>query len=222
VSTLKSQVEPARLMPAAAKNGIMPAIAVYAKGPGTVDYSGTPHRFVGGKVDSRFEAKKSASAYVEENDFKKGEGGHGYADGSDMISVASSKNSNKFDNRPVNIPAAVGSSFYHHPNAHRVVPVPPPLAPSVPRPFVAGHSSDLFDGPMLHNRTACGTIIGKTEPKYMDSMHVPQLVHETPLGPDNPVRDLNEYWQACWDSEAGAVYYYNHETGEATWIHPVL
>jgi hypothetical protein len=39
---------------------------------------------------------------------------------------------------------------------------------------------------------------------------------------DNPIRELNETWSACWDDEAGAVYYYNKSTGEATWIPPDL
>lgn len=27
-------------------------------------------------------------------------------------------------------------------------------------------------------------------------------------------------WCECWDDEAGAVYYYNDNTGEATWLRP--
>lgn len=41
------------------------------------------------------------------------------------------------------------------------------------------------------------------------------------VGPDNPVVQLNDTWSACWDDEAGAVYYYNQVTGEATWIPPL-
>jgi hypothetical protein len=41
------------------------------------------------------------------------------------------------------------------------------------------------------------------------------------VGPENPVLQLNELWSACWDDEAGAVYYYNQETGEATWLPPI-
>lgn len=43
-----------------------------------------------------------------------------------------------------------------------------------------------------------------------------------PVGPDNPYQQLNETWTKCWDKEAGAVYYYNNDTGEATWIQPEL
>ena len=32
---------------------------------------------------------------------------------------------------------------------------------------------------------------------------------------------LNDTWSACWDDQAGAVYYYNNITGEATWINPL-
>lgn len=44
--------------------------------------------------------------------------------------------------------------------------------------------------------------------------------HTLPIGPENPVIDLNEVWSAYWDDAAGAVYYYNHDTREATWIYP--
>lgn len=40
------------------------------------------------------------------------------------------------------------------------------------------------------------------------------------VGPDNPVVELDEVWSACWDDEAGATYYYNTSTGEATWVMP--
>lgn len=44
--------------------------------------------------------------------------------------------------------------------------------------------------------------------------------NDAPVGPDNPVKRLNDTWSACWDDEAGAVYYYNYQTGEATWLPP--
>ena len=47
-----------------------------------------------------------------------------------------------------------------------------------------------------------------------------QVVVDAPVGPDNPMKELNDTWMACWDGEAGAVYYYNKITGEATWIPP--
>ena len=47
-----------------------------------------------------------------------------------------------------------------------------------------------------------------------------QVAVDVPVGPDNPMKQLSDTWSACWDDEAGAVYYYNHVTGEATWILP--
>lgn len=47
-----------------------------------------------------------------------------------------------------------------------------------------------------------------------------QVAIDKPVGPDNPMKQLSDTWCACWDDEAGAVYYYNHVTGEATWIMP--
>lgn len=52
------------------------------------------------------------------------------------------------------------------------------------------------------------------------SKSVVKLVQNANLGPDNPVQVLNEEWNACWDKEADAVYYYNKKSGEATWIAP--
>jgi hypothetical protein len=51
---------------------------------------------------------------------------------------------------------------------------------------------------------------------------VPFWSPDEPLGPDNPVKVLNDTWTACWDDEAGAIYYYNQLSGEATWLPPVL
>jgi hypothetical protein len=46
------------------------------------------------------------------------------------------------------------------------------------------------------------------------------LVSVDMVGPDNPVVQIRENWSACWDDQAGAVYYYNHISGEATWLPP--
>lgn len=54
------------------------------------------------------------------------------------------------------------------------------------------------------------------------------LIKEQPLydvrdvGPSNPIKELDQTWSACWDDEAGAIYYYNKQTGEATWLPPRL
>ena len=222
VSVLKTQVEPARLQPA--NNAITQAVSRFAKEHGSVDYSGAAHRFPPQKVDSRYEAKRSAadSGTRDSSDgFRMGEGSSGFDQDSVAGSKSSMSSSSRYDQRGSNIPAHVGTTYYHMPNAHRVAPMPPPLAPSVPRPFVSTHNPDLFDGPMMHNRTADGKIIGITTPVYIDSKYVPKPSVDVPVGPDNPIKELNHIWSACWDGEASAVYYYNQETGEATWIQPV-
>jgi hypothetical protein len=62
----------------------------------------------------------------------------------------------------------------------------------------------------------------------MDPNHVPHLSAESaaevdvPVGPDNPEKALDDTWTAYWDDEAGAVYYYNSETGEASKYHRLL
>jgi hypothetical protein len=53
-------------------------------------------------------------------------------------------------------------------------------------------------------------------------LRVPHLPPDEPLGPDNPEKELSETWTACWDKEAGATYYYNKISGEATWLPPEL
>ena len=40
------------------------------------------------------------------------------------------------------------------------------------------------------------------------------------VGPSKLSKDLDDTWSACWDDEAGAIYYYNKNTGEATWLPP--
>jgi hypothetical protein len=40
------------------------------------------------------------------------------------------------------------------------------------------------------------------------------------VGPDLPHRQLDDTWAAYWDDEAGAVYYYRGDTGEASWLPP--
>jgi hypothetical protein len=72
----------------------------------------------------------------------------------------------------------------------------------------------------LLNRTASGKILGNAARHYISSSHVPYLPPEEPVGPNNPYQQLDDIWTKCWDNEAGAVYYYNNQTGEATWIAP--
>lgn len=56
-------------------------------------------------------------------------------------------------------------------------------------------------------------------PEDMNS--ITRLPLAADVGPDMPEKDLSEGWKACWDSEAGSVYYYNAMSGEATWLPPM-
>jgi len=40
------------------------------------------------------------------------------------------------------------------------------------------------------------------------------------VSPFNLSQRLNDEWTSYWDSAAATFYYYNHRTGEATWIRP--
>lgn len=122
-----------------------------------------------------------------------------------------------------------------------------PKLPTIPRPFVPPPSKDYAHLPKMHQRTAGGKILGGTTRRFVPAEYVPyyepptetqedanneynitenenelqyQVVVDAPVGPDNPMKELNDTWMACWDGEAGAVYYYNKITGEATWIPP--
>ena len=54
-----------------------------------------------------------------------------------------------------------------------------------------------------------------------DMKSVARLSLAADVGPELPEKDLGEGWRACWDNEAGSVYYYNEKCGEATWLPPV-
>lgn len=100
--------------------------------------------------------------------------------------------------------------------------VPPPKEPTIPRPYVGNSPSEFKEGPLLNNRMPNGQILGSLQKRFADSEHVPQLKAEIPLGPDNKYKKLNDEWSAYYDDEAGAVYYYNEISGEATWIKPKI
>eukprot|EP01038_Epipyxis_sp_PR26KG_P011789 gene11789-15776_t len=95
---------------------------------------------------------------------------------------------------------------------------------TIPRPYpVVSNSSIPSNMPLLINRTANGRILGNpsvTTKRIVDANNVPYLPPDEPVGPDNPMKQLTEIWTACWDNEAGAIYYYNQQTGEATWVPP--
>lgn len=116
----------------------------------------------------------------------------------------------------------VGTSYLTVPNAHRANYAPPPIAPTLPKPFAPLMSKDFAGAAMLSNRTANGRILGSAAQRYISSSHIPNVPVEEPVGPDNPYAALSETWTKCWDAEAGAVYYYNNVSGEATWLQPEL
>ena len=133
------------------------------------------------------------------------------------------------------VPQFIGSSFAHLPNSKRVyVPTELPEHPTLPKPYPGLVPGDFNtqDG-LLSNRTADGKILGNVTKRFVAEAHVPyydQNEHitvassseEVPVGPDNPYQPINDTWTKCWDKEAGAVYYYNNVSGEATWIMPDL
>lgn len=133
----------------------------------------------------------------------------------------------KFEAKPLptDAPMAyVGTSYVNTPNAHRVNFQAPPKTSTLPKPYAPLNPSDFASSSMLNNRTASGRILGTAAQRFISESHVPALpvYVDEPVGPDNLYVQMNETWTKCWDNEAGAVYYYNNITGEATWIQPQL
>jgi hypothetical protein len=123
----------------------------------------------------------------------------------------------------------------HVPNAHHRPKVAAPKHATVPRPYIP-HAKHFYDSQeKLAQRSAAGEILGKTQPSRVEQNNVPYTEEgyvpniqgaeeqwDIPVGPDNPVQPYDEagVWSVCWDDEAEAVYYYNNENGEATWVPP--
>ena len=126
------------------------------------------------------------------------------------------------NNSPKGIPQFVGSTFSHLPNPANRPLLPPSKFVTTARPQPVLTNAPYRDTPMLNNRTPNGTILGSPTRRFVSEAHIPYLPPDEPLGPDNPVKLLNDTWSACWDKEAGAIYYYNNISGEATWLKPEL
>jgi hypothetical protein len=120
------------------------------------------------------------------------------------------------------VPQYVGSTFTHLPNAANRPLLPPSKFVTTARPHPVLTNDQYSDTPLLSNRTPNGAIVGSPSKRFVAEANVPYLPPDEPVGPDNPVKSLNDTWSACWDKEAGAIYYYNNETGEATWLKPEL
>lgn len=117
----------------------------------------------------------------------------------------------------------VGNSYAHVPNAPNRPYLPLPESPTIPQVVPMLDRATYRNSPQLNNRLASGQILGAPPKRYAPTDKVPNLpeeLPEDPLGPDNPYRDIDETWTACWDNEASAVYYYNKQSGEATWLPP--
>lgn len=114
-----------------------------------------------------------------------------------------------------------GSGYGHNQPA-------PPKNVSLPRPYAPPPNTNPG------GRTAGGgRIYSAPSCDFADPVHVPSngpraksalaMLEESgdnSVGPDRPTKALNDVWSACWDDEVKATYYYNHQTGEATWVLP--
>ena len=99
-------------------------------------------------------------------------------------------------------------------------------------PSIAGE----MVGSTTSDRSASGDISRPLTKKYVDERHIPQTgdfgrcgvvpkvtsceMKYSGIGPDCPVKLYSAGVSQCWDDEAGAIYYYHHESGEASWLPP--
>jgi hypothetical protein len=119
------------------------------------------------------------------------------------------KNS-RYDAKGVKAVSEIPSNIFAVHTTDTYLGAKPRGAPTAAPKSVGRHDDGSFaHDPMLHNLS-----YAVSSSQRFDS--------SIPIGPDNPAMDLNETWSAYWDDAAGAVYYYNHQTGEATWIPPEL
>lgn len=97
------------------------------------------------------------------------------------------------------------------------------IQPAVPRIHNVVDTKEYADGNgSFLNRTANGKILGNAGKRFISQTHIPHNPFDVQVGPDNPSQAIDDTWTKCWDREAGASYYYNNITGEATWIQPEL
>ena len=102
-----------------------------------------------------------------------------------------------------------------------------PTSPAIPVPYVATPKEAYQDMRLLTNRQPAGDILGGPARRYVDVANVPTLpvtdlssAADDTVGPQCPVKPINNTWSECWDDEVEGIYYYNKLTGEATWVPP--
>lgn len=153
---------------------------------------------------------------------------------SDTQSLGMNSAESRLNNK---LPKEFGTHYLNVPNAQVRMQNAIPKQATLPRPYIP-HAKHFFDSQAkLANRTASGEILGSYKKNYVDPANVmytepgfvptpvtASVTDDFPVGPDNPVKpyDAAGIWSACWDAEAEAVYYYNNENGEATWIPPPI
>lgn len=99
-----------------------------------------------------------------------------------------------------------------------------------------------FQSPLIatemSDRTASGGINCSLKIRHVDERHIPRtnisshhgklpnssshVSKSSVIGPDCPEKAYSVGVSQCWDDEAGAVYYYHHDSGEASWLPPEL
>jgi len=65
-----------------------------------------------------------------------------------------------------------------------------------------------------------GKVAEVPEHQHEDVASHSRIPEAADVGPELPEKDIGGNWRACWDFSAESVYYFNTESGEATWIPP--
>ena len=65
-----------------------------------------------------------------------------------------------------------------------------------------------------------GKVAEVPEHQHEDVASHSRIPEAAEVGPELPEKDIGGNWRACWDFSAESVYYFNTESGEATWIPP--
>jgi hypothetical protein len=90
--------------------------------------------------------------------------------------------------------------------------------------LISGSSKNLLE--FIYNDKKVDDNSSKSPTTKHDFVHQQDFQSSTRLqiatdvGPDLLMKNLDNEWKACWDAEAGSVYYYCTSTGEASWLPP--
>jgi hypothetical protein len=216
--------------------GLVPSVLATSSAADSKTYDQVPHRYR--SVDSKCDTKPEVVAAVKPTDFLPGSGGK-------LVPKYVSSTFHHMPNAPtIRAPPlypppklspalarpyvpAPASAFGDYPLLHNRTPDGRILGKSSPKVCDEAHVPYHPEPQSISSAVAGagGTVLRSTSESRgagRTGFGAKPVEHwdVSAVGEDTPYVQLNDTWSACWDPEARAVYFYNHETGEATWIPP--